>query len=99
PGNGGIDGQAVCVNIAETDTRALVQFAKENKIDFTIVGPEMPLAKGITNYFQEEGLAVFAPTKEAALLEESKSFAKSFMKRHNVPTDRKSTRLNSSHVS
>lgn len=86
PGNGGIDGQAVCVNIAETNTKALVQFAKENKIDFTIVGPEMPLAKGITNYFQEEGLAIFAPTKEAALLEESKSFAKSFMKRHNVPT-------------
>lgn len=86
PGNGGMESQAECLNIDETDVDALVQFAKENQIDFTIVGPEKSLAKGIANRFQEEGLAIFAPRKEAALLEESKSFAKSFMKRHGIPT-------------
>lgn len=86
PGNGGIEGQATCVDIDETDIEALLHFAKKKEVDFTIVGPEVPLAKGITNRFQEEGLAIFAPTKEAALLEGSKSFAKSFMKRHHIPT-------------
>src|SRR5690625_1413631 len=86
PGNGGMESQAECLNIDETDVDALVQFDKENQIDFTIVGPEKSLAKGIANRFQEEGLAIFAPRKEAALLEESKSFAKSFMKRHGIPT-------------
>jgi len=81
-----MESQADCVNIDETDVDALVQFAKENQIDFTTVGPEKSLAKGIVNRFQEEGLEIFAPRKEGALLEESKSFAKSFMKSHGIPT-------------
>ncbi|WP_067725234.1 phosphoribosylamine--glycine ligase [Oceanobacillus damuensis] len=86
PGNGGIQEQAVCVNIDEMDIDGLVEFAKENAIDLTVVGPENPLNAGIANRFKEAGLRVFAPTKEAALLEGSKSFAKEFMKKYDVPT-------------
>src|SRR5699024_3080771 len=77
---------ATCVAIDEMDIEALVQFAKEKKIDLTIVGPENPLNAGIANAFQEAGLAIFAPTKEAALLEGSKDFAKQFMVKHGIPT-------------
>lgn len=86
PGNGGIQEQAVCVAIDEMDVEGLVAFAKEEAIDLTVVGPENPLNDGIANRFQEEGLRVFAPTKEAALLEGSKSFAKEFMKKYDIPT-------------
>ena len=86
PGNGGMKEQATCVPIDELDMDGLVSFAKEAAIDLIIVGPEAPLNEGITNRFQEEGLKVFAPTKEAALLEGSKSFAKAFMKKYNIPT-------------
>ena len=86
PGNGGMTDLAECVHINETDIEGLVKFAKEQEIDFTIVGPELPLAHGISNRFAEEGLTVFGPTKEAALLEGSKQFAKEFMKRHEIPT-------------
>ncbi|WP_249871754.1 phosphoribosylamine--glycine ligase [Oceanobacillus saliphilus] len=86
PGNGGIQEQAVCVNIDEMDIEGLIDFAKENAVDLTVVGPENPLNAGIADRFQEEGLRVFAPTKEAALLEGSKSFAKEFMKKYDVPT-------------
>ena len=86
PGNGGIKEKAVCIDIDEMDIEALVAFAKEASVDLTVVGPETPLNAGIANRFHEEGLAVFAPTKEAALLEGSKSYAKEFMKKYNVPT-------------
>lgn len=86
PGNAGIAILAECVPIDEMDITGLVHFAKEKQIDLTVVGPENPLNAGITNRFQEEGLAIFAPTEEAALLEGSKSFAKEFMKRYDVPT-------------
>lgn len=86
PGNGGMTNLAECVQIGETDIEGLVKFAKDNAIDFTIVGPELSLAHGVSNRFSEEGLAVFGPTKEAALLEGSKHFAKEFMKRHEIPT-------------
>ncbi|WP_085993303.1 phosphoribosylamine--glycine ligase [Oceanobacillus senegalensis] len=86
PGNGGMKEQAICVPIDEMDIDGLIAFAKEEKIDLTIVGPEDPLNEGIANRFQAEGLKVFAPTKEAALLEGSKSFAKSFMKKYDIPT-------------
>src|SRR5690625_1807553 len=86
PGNGGMEGHATCIPIAETDIDRLIDFVKNNSIDFTIVGPETPLDLGIANRFQAEGLPIFAPTKEAALLEGSKSFAKEFMKRHHIPT-------------
>ncbi|MGJ9458378.1 phosphoribosylamine--glycine ligase [Oceanobacillus sp. CF4.6] len=86
PGNGGILDQAVCINIDEMDIEGLVKFAKEEAVDLTIVGPENPLNAGIANRFHEEDLPVFAPTKEAALLEGSKSYAKEFMKKYDVPT-------------
>jgi len=86
PGNGGMSEHATCIHIDEMDINGLCQFAKETAIDLTIVGPENPLNAGIANRFQEEGLPVFAPTKEAALLEGSKQFAKEFMKKYDIPT-------------
>ncbi|OZU87679.1 phosphoribosylamine--glycine ligase [Virgibacillus indicus] len=86
PGNGGIEQVATCVAIDEMDIEALLNFAKLNNIDLTVVGPENPLNAGIANRFMEVGLKVFAPTKEAALLEGSKSFAKEFMKNYDIPT-------------
>ena len=68
PGNGGIEELATCVPIDEMDIEGLVQFAKENEIDLTIVGPENPLNAGIANAFQEEGLTIFAPTKRSCLI-------------------------------
>lgn len=86
PGNGGMRDQATCVPIEEMDIDGLINFAKETGIDLTIVGPENPLNAGIANRFKEAGLAIFAPMKEAALLEGSKSFAKGFMKKYGIPT-------------
>ncbi|GAB3804666.1 phosphoribosylamine--glycine ligase [Virgibacillus kimchii] len=86
PGNGGMAKDAVCVTIDEMDIDGLVAFAKEKEIDLTIIGPEAPLNEGVANRFHEEGLRIFAPTKEAALLEGSKSFAKEFMKKYDIPT-------------
>jgi phosphoribosylamine---glycine ligase len=86
PGNPGIAEIAELVDINDNDTEALVQFAKNEGIDLTIVGPEAPLLNGIVNRFQEEGLRIFGPRKEAALIEGSKAFAKELMKKYNVPT-------------
>ncbi|MFH1829382.1 MAG: phosphoribosylamine--glycine ligase [Pseudomonadota bacterium] len=86
PGNGGIKELATCVPIAADDIDALLEFARTNSIDLTIVGPEAPLAAGIGDAFQRAGLKIFAPSKEAASLEGSKAFAKEFCKRHNIPT-------------
>lgn len=86
PGNGGMEQMGTCVAINEMDIEGLIRFAKNEQIDLTIVGPEAPLNIGIANRFQEEGLAIFAPTKEAALLEGSKKFAKKFMQTHDIPT-------------
>jgi phosphoribosylamine--glycine ligase len=73
------------INIQPTEISKLVTFAKQNKC-FTIVGPEIPLANGLVNSFVKEGLRVFGPTKEAALLESSKEFAKQFMNKNGIPT-------------
>ncbi|MBB5325174.1 phosphoribosylamine--glycine ligase [Anoxybacillus tepidamans] len=86
PGNPGIAEVAELVPIAEHDTEALVQFAKNARIDLTIVGPEAPLLNGVVDRFQEEGLRIFGPRKEAALIEGSKAFAKELMKKYRVPT-------------
>lgn len=86
PGNGGIAQHATCVDIDEMDINRLIDFAEKEAIDLTIVGPENPLNAGIANAFQEKGLKIFAPTKEAALLEGSKDFAKQFMVKHDIPT-------------
>ncbi|MFC5465101.1 phosphoribosylamine--glycine ligase [Lederbergia graminis] len=86
PGNAGIAEDAVIVPIVETDFSNLIQFAKQEKIDLTIVGPEVPLAAGIVDEFEAAGLKVFGPRKNAAIIEGSKSFAKELMKKYNIPT-------------
>lgn len=86
PGNDGMKDVATVVNIPESDHDALIQFAKENGIDLTIIGPEAPLSAGIVDAFEKAGLVAFGPKKEAALIESSKSFAKEIMKKHNIPT-------------
>lgn len=86
PGNAGIAEVAECLNINDSDIDRLVKFAKENKVDLTIVGPEIPLVKGIVDEFEKEGLRIFGPNKECARLEGSKAFCKEFMVRHNIPT-------------
>jgi phosphoribosylamine--glycine ligase len=86
PGNPGIDQLAKPVNIAQNDFAKLVAFAKENKIDLTVVGPDDPIADGIVDEFEKAGLKVFGPSKAAAQLESSKAFAKSVMREAGVPT-------------
>jgi phosphoribosylamine--glycine ligase len=86
PGNGGIARQAQCLDIAATDLEALAGFCKENKIDLTVVGPELPLTMGIVDLFQKEGLRIFGPSKAAAQIEGSKAFAKDLMKKYNIPS-------------
>ena len=86
PGNAGISNVAQCVNIGDSDIDGLVSFAKENKIDLTIVGPEIPLVAGIVDAFEKENLKIFGPNKKCAQLEGSKAFSKEFMIRHNIPT-------------
>ncbi|RKD23658.1 phosphoribosylamine--glycine ligase [Caminicella sporogenes DSM 14501] len=86
PGNAGIAQIADVVNISDTDIDGLLSFAKDKGIDLTVVGPEAPLVNGIVDRFQREGLKIFGPNKDCARLEGSKSFAKNFMIRHNIPT-------------
>jgi phosphoribosylamine--glycine ligase len=86
PGNDGMNELATRVAISESDTQGLLEFAKEKNIDLTIVGPEVPLLNGVVNEFQTAGLKVFGPTKEAALIEGSKNFAKELMTKYNIPT-------------
>ena len=86
PGNAGIAKVAQCVNISDSDIENLVKFAKENNIDLTVVGPEVPLVNGIVDEFEKEGLKIFGPNKECSTFEGSKSFSKDFMIRHNIPT-------------
>ena len=86
PGNGGtaLDSRLENVNISNPDE--LAEFAIQNDVQLTVVGPEAPLAAGIVNIFRAKNLKIFGPTKEAAQLESSKDFAKSFMERHGIPT-------------
>ncbi len=86
PGNAGISNLAECVDIKPTDFDSLVEFAKKNNIDLTVVGPEQPLVEGIADRFEEEGLVIYGPKKEGAILEGSKIFAKNFMQKYNIPT-------------
>ncbi|MDM5197155.1 phosphoribosylamine--glycine ligase [Fictibacillus enclensis] len=91
PGNPGMADVAECVNIEESDHEGLIAFAKENDIALTFVGAEVPLLNGIVNVFQQEGLSIFGPSKEAALIEGSKSFAKDLMDKHGIPTAKSKT--------
>jgi len=86
PGNAGISRIADCVDIAVTDVKKLVKFAKKEKIDLTVVGPESSLVAGIVDAFENEGLRIFGPTMKAAELEGSKVFSKEFLKKYNIPT-------------
>lgn len=86
PGNGGTAIEDKCENVNITDIDELIIFAKENNIYLTIVGPEDPLTKGITNKFKAAGLRIFGPDKAGAELEGSKSFSKDFMKKYGVKT-------------
>ena len=88
PGNAGTARIAPNVPISESDIDGLLKFALHEKVDFTVVGPEAPLADGIVDRFQQAGLSIFGPTKAAARIESSKSFAKDLMRRAGVPTGR-----------
>ena len=91
PGNGGtagLGGPAENVHIAAEDIDTLAGFARAQRVDLTVVGPEVPLAMGIADAFQKLGLKVFGPSRAAAQLESSKAFAKDFMQRHGIPTAR-----------
>jgi len=86
PGNAGISKFAQCINIDAESIEKLVDFAQEEKIDLTVVGPELPLSKGIVNEFNRRGLRIFGPSKEATEIESSKVFSKYLMKKYNIPT-------------
>jgi phosphoribosylamine--glycine ligase len=86
PGNGGMAKDATLVDIKADDIEGLRAFAIAKKIDFTVIGPEAPLVKGIVDTFEKEGLRVFGPGKEAARLEGSKAFSKEIMEEFGVPT-------------
>jgi phosphoribosylamine--glycine ligase len=86
PGNGGISQQAECLDIKADDIPGLLEFAKKERIDFTIVGPEVPLTLGIVDEFQKYTLKIFGPSRKAAQLEASKIFSKQLMAKYKVPT-------------
>ena len=86
PGNAGTNLDPALTNVPITDMQALVEFAKQEQVALTVVGPEAPLAAGIVDVFRAAGLKIFGPTQAAAQLESSKDFAKKFMARHNIPT-------------
>lgn len=86
PGNAGIAELAECVPIGAMEFDKLVGFAKENKIDLTVIGMDDPLVGGVVDAFEAEGLRVFGPRKNAAILEGSKAFSKDLMRKYNIPT-------------
>jgi phosphoribosylamine--glycine ligase len=88
PGNPGIEAVARCVPIAADKLEPLAELAEKRRVDFTLVGPEVPLEAGIVNLFQSRGLPIFGPTREAARIETSKRFAKELMMGAGVPTAR-----------
>jgi len=88
PGNAGtaLEDKLTNVDVGAEDVPTLLAFAKQNQIDLTIVGPEVPLVLGVVDAFQAKGLKIFGPSKAAAQLEGSKAFTKDFLERHNIPT-------------
>ena len=86
PGNGGISHLAECIDIKADDVFGLLEFARKEKIDLTVVGPEVALSLGIVDEFKKVGLKIFGPNKKAATLEASKVFSKELMAKYNVPT-------------
>ncbi len=86
PGNGGTAADATNVDLSAENIKGLLSFAREKKIDLTIVGPEVPLVLGIVDLFKEAGLRIFGPNRRAAELEGSKAFSKDLMRKHKIPT-------------
>nr|WP_315463946.1 phosphoribosylamine--glycine ligase [uncultured Rhodoferax sp.] len=86
PGNGGTATDVRLKNVPITDVVQLRQWAQDNQITLTLVGPEVPLAAGVVDEFRAHGMRIFGPTKAAAQLESSKAFSKAFMRRHGIPT-------------
>ena len=86
PGNGGIAADAVCVNIGAKDIEAIVDFARENRIDYAIVAPDDPLVLGAVDALEAAGIPSFGPSKAAAIIEGSKAFSKELMKKYGIPT-------------
>lgn len=86
PGNAGIDRIAECVDISATDVEGLLQFALQENIDLTVVGPESSLVEGVVDAFENKKLRIFGPTKKAAILEGSKVFSKEFLEKYNIPS-------------
>lgn len=86
PGNAGIASIADCVPIAATDMEGIVEFSRNEKMDLVFVAPEDPLAKGLVNRLQNEGIRAFGPRAEAAYIEASKAYSKDMMKRYEIPT-------------
>ncbi|MBQ4581938.1 MAG: phosphoribosylamine--glycine ligase [Oscillospiraceae bacterium] len=86
PGNGGIAADAVCVNIGAKDIDGIVAFARDNKIDYSIVAPDDPLALGAVDALNAIGIPAFGPDKKAAVIESSKVFSKNLMKKYGIPT-------------
>src|ERR1700691_6139795 len=104
PGNAGIAQERLaknpslveCVNIGADDLPKLLTFAQEKKIDFTVVGPDNPLALGIVDLFQKNGLRIWGVNQKAAQFESSKVFSQSFMEKYGIPTARAGTFFDSS---
>ena len=86
PGNPGIAKIGTCHSGSVEDLEGILNFVEENKIDFTVIGPEVPLCLGLADLLEDHGHKVFGPRKESATLEGSKAFSKAFMERHNIPT-------------
>ena len=86
PGNGGTARDPNLFDVPITDVKALREWAQQEKIELTVVGPEAPLAAGVVDEFRAHGMRIFGPTKAAAQLESSKAFSKAFMHRHGIPT-------------
>lgn len=86
PGNAGIAQHATCIDISATDIDGLLAFAKAEKVDLTVVGPESSLVEGIVDLFEENDMRIFGPKKDAAILEGSKVFTKNFFKKYSIPT-------------
>ena len=86
PGNPGIAEIGTCHKGSVEDLEGILKFVEDNQIDFTVIGPEVPLCMGLADLLESKGHKVFGPTKVAATLEGSKAFSKDFMARHNIPT-------------
>lgn len=91
PGNAGIAQLATCVPVGATDVDAMVNWAKENKMDFVVVAPDDPLALGMVDALEQVGIPAFGPRKNAAIIEASKAFSKELMRKYHIPTAKYST--------